>query len=170
MVKERGEGGDGHGLHNVVVRTVHVGDEAQYALVHGTGEKELEPWVVSPSHVGKVLVGEGLEYHGGHFGKTCLAVVTVPHLAAGPCAAELAHVGADAAHDDVAEVTGGHAAHAHREEALGERGLKGGGSVGVVACGVDAQGAHYAVVGTLPRVAVDGDGEFDGDVLSAVAR
>ena len=71
------------GLHGVVV-AVLCGDEFQDAFIDGPGYDEAEARVEAVAHVGKVLVREQLEQHGGYLGHAGLEVRLVPHTPAAP--------------------------------------------------------------------------------------
>ena len=120
----------GQGLHGVL-GAVHLGGVAQYAFIDGARGGELEVRVVGVAHVGKVLVREQLDDARGHIGQSRLAVVAVPHGAAG----ESARLLGDIRLHNVGEVARGMARQCGMAQA----------SV-VVAGGIDAEGAYGGVV------------------------
>ena len=73
----------GKGLHHIV-RSIAGADKAEDALVDGTAHDKLKAWVESPTHIGKILVGEEFEEHGRNNGGGGFVVAAVHTLAPTP--------------------------------------------------------------------------------------
>ena len=73
----------GKGLHHIV-RSIAGADKAEDALVDGTAHDKLKARVESPTHIGKILVGEEFEEHRRDHGGGGFVVATVHTLAPTP--------------------------------------------------------------------------------------